>query len=75
MPRKATKANAILRLKELLNDNFTKVVELILNSKGNVIVSGIGKSANIAQKIVATLNSIYIVIILFFNTHATIPFS
>ncbi len=52
-----TEADSILRLKELLNDNFTKVVELILNSKGNVIVSGIGKSANIAQKIVATLNS------------------
>ena len=33
------------------------MVELIYNSRGNVIVSGIGKSANIAQKIVATLNS------------------
>lgn len=52
-----TEANSILGLKNLLTDNFTKVVELILNSKGNVIVSGIGKSANIAQKIVATLNS------------------
>lgn len=52
-----TEANSILGLKSLLTDNFTKVVELILNSKGNVIVSGIGKSANIAQKIVATLNS------------------
>ena len=52
-----TEATSILGLKELLTDNFTKVVELILNSKGNVIVSGIGKSANIAQKIVATLNS------------------
>ena len=52
-----TEANSILGLKELLTDNFTKVVELILNSKGNVIISGIGKSANIAQKIVATLNS------------------
>ena len=52
-----TEAASILGLKELLTDNFTKVVELILNSKGNVIVSGIGKSANIAQKIVATLNS------------------
>ena len=52
-----TEASSILGLKELLTDNFTKVVELILNSKGNVIVSGIGKSANIAQKIVATLNS------------------
>ena len=52
-----TEANSILGLKDLLTDDFTKVVELILNSKGNVIVSGIGKSANIAQKIVATLNS------------------
>ena len=52
-----TEANSILGLKDLLTDDFTKVVDLILNSKGNVIVSGIGKSANIAQKIVATLNS------------------
>lgn len=50
-------AYSILGLKELLTDDFEKVVELIYNSKGNVIVSGIGKSANIAQKIVATLNS------------------
>ena len=50
-------ANSILGLKSLLTDDFEKVVELIYSSKGNVIVSGIGKSANIAQKIVATLNS------------------
>ena len=50
-------ANSILELKNLLTDDFEKVVNLIYNSKGNVIVSGIGKSANIAQKIVATLNS------------------
>ena len=50
-------ANSILGLKSLLTDDFEQVVELIYNSKGNVIVSGIGKSANIAQKIVATLNS------------------
>ena len=50
-------ANSILGLKALLTDDFENVVELIYNSKGNVIVSGIGKSANIAQKIVATLNS------------------
>ena len=50
-------ANSIPGLKLLLTDDFEKVVELIYNSKGNVIVSGIGKSANIAQKIVATLNS------------------
>lgn len=52
-----TEANSITGLKALLTDDFEKVVELIYNSKGNVIVSGIGKSANIAQKIVATLNS------------------
>ena len=52
-----TEASSILGLKELLTDDFEKVVDLILNSKGNVVVSGIGKSANIAQKIVATLNS------------------
>ncbi len=52
-----TEANAISGLKQLLSDDFSKVVELIIKSKGNVIVSGIGKSANIAQKIVATLNS------------------
>lgn len=50
-------ANSILGLKYLLTDDFEKVVDLIYHSKGNVIVSGIGKSANIAQKIVATLNS------------------
>ena len=50
-------ANSIIGLKDLLTDDFEKVVDLIYHSKGNVIVSGIGKSANIAQKIVATLNS------------------
>jgi len=50
-------ANSILGLKSLLTDDFAQVVELIYHSKGNVIVSGIGKSANIAQKIVATFNS------------------
>ena len=50
-------ANSIMELKSLLTEDFDKVVELIYKSKGNVIVSGIGKSANIAQKIVATLNS------------------
>ena len=41
----------------MLTDDFARVVELIYNSHGNVVISGIGKSANIAQKIVATLNS------------------
>ena len=44
-------------LAELLTDDFAKAVELIYNSKGRVIITGIGKSAIIANKIVATLNS------------------
>lgn len=48
---------AIANLINLLNDDFAKAVELIYNSKGRVIITGIGKSAIIANKIVATLNS------------------
>ncbi len=40
-----------------VNDDFENAVNLIYRSKGRVIVTGIGKSANIAQKIVATFNS------------------
>lgn len=52
-----TEAEAILHLSSLLDDAFSRAVECILESRGRVIVSGIGKSAIIAQKIVATLNS------------------
>ncbi|MEA4968666.1 MAG: KpsF/GutQ family sugar-phosphate isomerase [Bacteroidaceae bacterium] len=48
---------AIEKLKNYINDDFAKVVELIFNSKGRVVVTGIGKSANIATKIVSTFNS------------------
>ncbi len=48
---------AIANLVGLLTDDFAKAVNYIINSKGRVIVTGIGKSANIATKIVATLNS------------------
>ncbi len=50
-------ALALLKLGKTIDNNFIEVVELLGNIKGNVIVSGIGKSAIIAQKIVATLNS------------------
>ncbi|MBN2746552.1 MAG: KpsF/GutQ family sugar-phosphate isomerase [Bacteroidales bacterium] len=40
-----------------INQAFVDAVRLILNSRGRVIISGIGKSANIGTKIVATLNS------------------
>lgn len=48
---------AIGRLIDFVDDDFEKVVKLIYESKGRVIITGIGKSALIAQKIVATLNS------------------
>ena len=48
---------SIAKLVSLLDDNFVKSVELINNSQGRLVVTGIGKSAIIAQKIVATLNS------------------
>jgi len=48
---------AISNLATLLNDDFASAVELIYQSKGRVIITGIGKSAIIANKIVATLNS------------------
>lgn len=50
-------AAAILKLKEFITDDFTQVVNDILGLRGRVIVTGIGKSAIIAQKIVATFNS------------------
>ena len=53
----AEETSAIEGLKNSINDDFVKCVELILQSNGRVVVTGIGKSANIAAKIVSTLNS------------------
>lgn len=53
----ADEAEAIQKLTEYIDEDFEKVVRLIYAAKGRVIVTGIGKSAIIAQKIVATLNS------------------
>lgn len=50
-------SNAIANLTNLIDSNFEEAVKFILNSKGRVIITGIGKSANIATKIVATFNS------------------
>jgi arabinose-5-phosphate isomerase len=47
----------IQQVSDRLNDDFVKSVKAILTSKGRVVITGIGKSAIIAQKIVATLNS------------------
>ena len=50
-------SEAVGNLRRYLDDDFVKSVEAILHSKGRLVVTGIGKSAIIGQKIVATLNS------------------
>ena len=48
---------AIAKLESSINDDFVSAINLILSAKGRLIVTGIGKSANIANKMVATFNS------------------
>jgi len=50
-------ARAICSLKNFIDDNFEKAVETIHQSRGRVVITGVGKSAIVGQKIVATLNS------------------
>ncbi len=50
-------SQAISLLAGAIDDEFAKAVELILTSRGRLVVTGIGKSAIIGSKIVATLNS------------------
>lgn len=52
-----TESKAIANLASLVDKEFAQAVDYVFHSKGRVIVTGIGKSANIATKIVATLNS------------------
>lgn len=53
----ALEAQSILEMRDNLGEDFERVIELLLTTKGRLVVSGIGKSAIIGQKIVATLNS------------------
>jgi len=50
-------AEALAALADRIDENFEKAVDLILACKGRVIVSGMGKSGLVAEKIVATMNS------------------
>lgn len=50
-------AESVSGLVAFINDDFKKVIDILSNLKGRLVISGIGKSAIIAQKIVATLNS------------------
>ena len=50
-------SEALTKMATFIDDSFAEAIELIYNSKGRVIITGVGKSAIIANKIVATLNS------------------
>src|SRR5258706_8971993 len=50
-------AQSVAALSSFINDDFEKAVKAIADCKGRLVISGIGKSAVIAQKIVATFNS------------------
>lgn len=52
-----TESDALRELERLLTNDFVRVVQLIARSSGRVVVTGVGKSAIIAQKIAATFNS------------------
>jgi arabinose-5-phosphate isomerase len=52
-----SESESIAKLTSFLDNDFVKIVELIYHSKGRLVVTGIGKSAIIAQKMVATFNS------------------
>lgn len=48
---------AVEKLEKYINNDFSEAVKTIFSTKGRVIITGIGKSANIGMKIVSTLNS------------------
>ena len=52
-----SESKSIAKLVDFLTDDFAKAVEIIYNSSGRLVLTGIGKSAIIAQKIVASMNS------------------
>ncbi|WP_395063639.1 SIS domain-containing protein [Flavobacterium sp.] len=52
-----SESQSIAKLTDYIDNSFVEAVQIIYNSRGRLIVTGIGKSAIIAQKIVATLNS------------------
>ena len=53
----SSELSSIKNLKETFNTNFCKAVNLIYNTRGKIILTGVGKSAHIGNKISATLTS------------------
>ena len=54
----STEANALTTMSKALPEDFVRVVDLVLNCDGRVIIGGIGKSGHIGNKIAATLAKI-----------------
>jgi arabinose-5-phosphate isomerase len=52
-----SESHSIIELEKFINADFEKAVTKIFQSKGRLVISGIGKSAIVAQKIVSSLNS------------------
>jgi arabinose-5-phosphate isomerase len=50
-------AEAVASLESRIGEEFARAVEMIFNSKGRVVLTGMGKSGIVARKVVATLNS------------------
>jgi arabinose-5-phosphate isomerase len=50
-------AASVAGLSTFIDDSFAKIIDILAHCKGRIVISGIGKSAIVAQKIVATLNS------------------
>lgn len=50
-------ARAVCTLPEVVGDSFAEAVSVLADAKGRIVVSGVGKSAIVARKMVATLNS------------------
>ena len=53
----SSEISSIKNLKSTFNNNFCKAVNIIYNTKGKVIITGVGKSAHVGNKISATLTS------------------
>ena len=54
---KETEIEALNELKNLMDENLTKALDMIESAKGRVIISGMGKSGHIGKKIAASLAS------------------
>lgn len=53
-----SESKSIFKAGKMLNGSFEKAINYIINSKGNVVITGMGKSGDIAKKIAATFSSI-----------------